>query len=133
MRYFLDTCTWIWLQNNPERLSQSTLTLLGEAKNELFLSVASVWEISIKSFAGNLRPPVPLEDLGKYMVDRLQMQSITAMAISVSHAVRAASLPMHHKDPFDRMIIAQAELEKATIVTNDDKFSQYEIPILWAG
>ena len=131
MKYLLDTCAWIFLQTAPEKLGQSTLRLIEDTNNELLLSVASVWELSIKTFSGNLTPPVPLDHFDDYLIKRLQTQNIATLGISVKHAVRAASLPFHHKDPFDRMIIAQSELEDAVIVTNDETFSRYGVVVIW--
>lgn len=131
MKYLLDTCAWIFLQTAPEKLGQATLRLIEETNNELLLSVASVWELSIKIFSGNLTPPVPLDQFDDYLLKRLQTQNIATLGISVKHAVRASSLPFHHKDPFDRMIIAQSELEDAVIVTNDETFSRYGVTVIW--
>lgn len=131
MKYLLDTCAWIFLQTAPEKLGQSTLRLIEDTNNELLLSVASVWELSIKIFSRNLTPPVPLDQFDDYLLKRLQTQNISTLGISVKHAVRAASLPFHHKDPFDRMIIAQSELEDAVIVTNDETFSRYGVAVIW--
>lgn len=131
MKYLLDTCAWIWLQDSPEKLGYATLRLLEDTNNELLLSVASVWELSIKTFSGNLIPPVPLEQFGDYLLKRLQTQRIGTLNISVTHTLRAASLPLHHKDPFDRMIIAQSEVEHAVVVTNDEIFSRYGVAVRW--
>jgi PIN domain nuclease of toxin-antitoxin system len=130
VRYLLDTCAWLWLQHEPSRFDPDVLELLQEPNNEICLSVASVWEIALKASAGNLRIPVPLEELSSFLASRLDEQRIAILAITMPHAVRAPLLPAHHKDIFDRIIIAQAEIESATIITNDTVFESYSVSVV---
>jgi PIN domain nuclease of toxin-antitoxin system len=126
MRYLIDTPCWLWLQSFPEKLSASTLALLANPQHELLLSAASVWEIAIKCALGKLVLPLPPEE---YVPLRMQQSATSPLPITQLHALRAASLPRHHDDPFDRLLIAQAKSEEIAIVTLDPAFHAYEVAI----
>jgi len=108
----------------PEKLSPATRALLENADHELYLSAASAWEIAIKSGLGRLRLPEPPEH---YIPSRLVLTGVLTLRIDCGHAARVASLPPHHKDPFDRLLIAQAQLEHLAILTADREFEAYDI------
>lgn len=129
MRLLLDTHCWLWLQNEPERLSPRSLELAGSPENEILLSAASSWEIAIKYALGRLQLPVPPET---YVPDRMVSSGVTPLRIEHTHVLRTASLPPHHKDPFDRVLIAQAQLEGLTVMTLDRLFEPYDVEIHWA-
>lgn len=97
-------------------------------QNPVYFSVASAWEISIKYKLGQVRLPDPPD---RYVPDRIARYNLVAIDISLSHAIRAGALQLHHKDPFDRMLIAQAEIEGLTIATPDSAFSPYGVPLIW--
>lgn len=127
MRLLLDTHAFLWMHMTPERLSSRTRMLLIDSETELVLSVVVPWEIGIKVAKKQLTLPEPLED---FMLGAMQFAPMTALRIELRHAVESASLPLHHGDPFDRMLIAQARIEELTLVTVDRRFSRYEVQLL---
>lgn len=127
MRLLLDTCCWLWWLNDTDKLSKQQLKAIIDRRNQLFLSVASIWELSIKVNNKKLAIPQPLNKL----VEReCPIDNISLLNIKPIHAIKAGDLPLHHKDPFDRMIIAQAKLEDLIIVTSDSIFQQYDVAVL---
>lgn len=113
----------------PKRLSGQTQALIQDPANELFLSAASSWEIAIKHALGKLPLPVPPLE---YVLDRMESTGTSPLPIQHSHALQAGALPRHHADPFDRLLIAQAQLEDLAILTADSQFEAYEVELLWA-
>ncbi len=128
MRILLDTHCWLWWITTLEKLSPTAQQLIMDGHNEVFLSAASSWEIAIKYSLGRL--PLP-EAPEKFVPPRLTRDAITPLPISHSHALRVASLPLHHRDPFDRLLISQAQLEQLTIMTVDKQFEAYEVELIW--
>ena len=122
--YVLDTHVWLWLQSTPERLRDKVVDLLADRANTLLLSAASSWEIAIKYRLGKL--PLP-EPPAEYVPERMRLSGVTALPVEHAHALRVADLPEHHGDPFDRLIIAQAQLLNVPIVTADGQFGAYEV------
>jgi PIN domain nuclease of toxin-antitoxin system len=139
VKLLLDTQCWLWWFAQPERLSEEAITHIADETNELWFSVASIWEISIKvaiSYAGrNAIAKLPLpEPPDSYISSRMRQLGMRSLEITATHALRAASLPLHHRDPFDRMLIAQAQLEDITLVSADAIFRQYnDVAIVWAA
>lgn len=127
MKLLLDTHVWLWLQHAPERLGPA-LPLAEDPGNELLLSAASAWEIAIKWQLGKLPLPVPPAD---YLPDRMSSSGVTALPITATHAVGVAALPAHHRDPFDRMLVAQASAESAVLVTGDRALAPYDVDVRW--
>lgn len=111
------------------RLSSRSQALLVDSENELFLSAASAWEIAIKYALGKLPLPMPPAD---YVLSRMESSGTSALPVLHSHALYVAKLPRHHNDPFDRLLIAQAQIETLSILTADGQFEAYEVEILWA-
>ncbi len=111
----------------PERFSPDGRARLIAPEHELYLSAASAWEIAIKSSLGRLRLPV---DPAAYIRTRLFQSQTVPLAITHEHALRVADLPIHHRDPFDRLLIAQAQLEGLAIMTSDVHFSAYDVEVL---
>lgn len=109
-----------------ERFSVEVAALLENPANDLLLSAASSWEIAIKYSLGKLMLPAPP---AKYVPEQIARTGVTPLPVEHSHALRVAELPSHHRDPFDRLLIAQAELEGATLLTADRQFAPYGIPI----
>ena len=130
MKLLLDTQVWLWSLAEPERLNDQAQTLLADLHNQLYLSSASVWEISIKAALGKLPLPEPPTT---YVTSRMKSQGILALDITYSHALEVFSLPTHHRDPFDRMLIAQSLVEKLPILTADPLFKVYDVEIVWSG
>lgn len=130
MRVLLDTEAWLWGLLAPDRLGTRAQELIEGQRYPLFLSAASSWEIAIKVGLGKLRLPEPAE---RYVPSRLADQGIEALPIQHSHALHVASLPRHHSDPFDRLLVAQAQLERMAILSADPVFTSYGVQTIWAG
>ena len=125
MNLLLDTHALIWaLENNPT-LSHAARDAIVDGHNLVFVSAASVWEISIKRTLGKLKAPANV-------IEEVDLHRFTPLGISLEHADLAGQLPAMHQDPFDRMLIAQATLEKLTIVTRDENIKRYNVACLTA-
>ena len=129
MRLLLDTQCWLWMHAAPERLGTRARKIVADPRNELVLSAASAWEIAIKCSLGKLRLPEPA---GEYVTSRVASGHIRSLPIEHAHALRVADLPPHHRDPFDRLLIAQGQIEDLTILTADEQFRAYDVKILRA-
>jgi len=127
VKLLLDTQCWLWMQVAPERFSTETLALVQDDANELLLSVASCWEIAIKYALGKLPLPAPPE---QYVPDRMRSSGVDALAVRVEHALRVANLPLHHRDPFDRLLVAQAQIERVPLLTADPRLALYDVNLL---
>jgi len=127
MRILLDTQVFLWLQAEPERLSRRTLGLLADRGNALFLSSASAWEIAIKHALGKLRLP---QSPGQYVPRRMAQSGILGLPIQLSHALRIEALPPHHREPFDRMLVAQAQIERMSLLSADPQLAAYDVRLL---
>ena len=129
MKVLLDTHVFLWwITNDLPRLSDRAQEIFRDGGNTLFLSAASVWEISIKAQLGKITLP---DKPSKFFTNQLAKNAILALPIHVSHAIHVYSLPIYHQDPFDRMLIAQSQLEKLPIMTVDQQISRYDVEILW--
>jgi PIN domain nuclease of toxin-antitoxin system len=120
----LDTHVFLWWRADPGRLSSEVRARIGMA-DVVFISVASAWEAAIKASLGRLEIPDTIEA-------GVLASGFEKLSILFSHAERAGSLPLHHRDPFDRMLVAQAQSENLTLVTHDRLLEPYEVEILWA-
>jgi PIN domain nuclease of toxin-antitoxin system len=127
MKLLLDTHIFIWWADQPEKLSPSALSALEDEANELLLSVASVWEMQIKIQLGKLKLSLPLKELVK---NQQETNDLTVSPVALAHVLALDSLPFHHKDPFDRLLIAQSISEGLTVVTADSQFSAYSVKLL---
>jgi len=124
----LDTHTLLWWISDDPALSQVARSFVADAKNTVVVSAASAWEIAIKARLGRLRlPPDLLSDFSRYV----EREGFAMLPISAEHAVRAGLLPGAHKDPFDRMLVAQAQAENAPIVSNERIFDSYGVRRIW--
>jgi len=128
MRLLLDTHTFIWAATLDERLSSKARELLLDSDNELFLSTASIWEMSIKSSIGKLILQQPIEQI---INEQIQINGLKILNIESAHALAVASLPWHHRDPFDRLLISQSKLERLTILGRDSVMGAYDIEWIW--
>jgi len=127
MKLLLDTHVFIWWASAPERLSATILAALEDENNDLLLSVASVWEMQIKSQLGKLKLNASLGDV----IDNQQSTNdVQPLSVELTHVLRLNDLPLHHKDPFDRLLMAQGIVEEATLVSMDSRFSTYSIQLL---
>lgn len=113
-----------------ERTSEKARSVFADLGNDIFLSAASSLEIAIKSAAGKLQLPEPP---GSYVPRRMADQGLRPLPVSHQHALAVFALPPHHRDPFDRLLIAQANLEDMILITADRMFQRYPVQILWAG
>ena len=128
MRGLLDTHTFIWWDSTPSKLSAAALSFLQNRANTILLSVASVWEILIKVRAGKLALPDPS---GPYLVKKLAESRIEVLPIKLDHVLRIESLPVYHRDPFDRILIAQSLEEELPLITADPVFERYRVDLIW--
>ena len=130
MRYLLDTHALIWFLGGDPQLSAHARQLIEDEENELFISVASLWEIAIKVSLGKLSLGAPFETL---FPAQLESNSIAVLSITIDHLHTVRVLPFHHRDPFDRLIIAQAQAEAMPVISTDAVFDSYSIPREWLG
>ncbi len=127
MRLLMDTHALLWHFVGGSMLSQTAGNALNNRDNQLFISSASLWEISIKVGLGKLELLYPVEE----MVAGYVRTGSILLPVLPGHAMAAGSLPWHHRDPFDRVLIIQARLEKLTIVSRDELFDPYEVTCIW--
>ena len=127
MRVLLDTHALIWWISDSRRLTAAARAVIADDSTEVYVSAASVWEIGIKTQLGKLADPVVAPDLPGQVRD----QGFAGLDITLSHAQRASMLPPHHRDPFDRMLIAQAVAEGVPIVSGDAAFDVYAVRRIW--
>jgi PIN domain nuclease of toxin-antitoxin system len=120
----LDTHALLWSVGDAERLSPVVQDALGARAMPAYVSAASIWEITIKRASGKLKVP---DDF----LDKVAAAKFAELRITFGHALLAGALPPHHADPFDRMIVAQAQSEGLTVVTSDERISDYDVPLLW--
>jgi PIN domain nuclease of toxin-antitoxin system len=130
VRYLLDTGVWLWTLDSVDRLNKKAVELLADGTQDLYFSAASSWEISIKMKIGKLKLP---GSPATYVPKRLSAQSIQSLAISQKHALAVYDLPMHHADPFDRLLVAQARTEGMVLLTADAIFREYKVDLFWCG
>jgi len=128
MKCLLDTHAFIWLITDDERLSAKARSTILDSRTTLYLSSASIWEMVIKAGIGKLKLPAHPETFVQKQMATTQIQELP---ISFKHAFHLQHLPGHHKDPFDRMLVAQALAEKLTILTIDPLIAQYSAKTLW--
>lgn len=128
MRILADTHTFLWFVTDAPQLSVKAKTLLEAPDTERFFSLASVWEIAIKTSLGKLTLRKPLEE---FPPEQLAANRFTLLNIATEHALRVASLLWHHRDPFDRMLVAQCLTENLPLVSSDDTLDAYGIKRLW--
>lgn len=125
----LDTHVFLWWITDSPYLSEHTREIVGNSDNRLFLSSASGWEIAIKAALGKIT--VKTDDLYSFLSEQLEINSITPLPVQMNHALYVCKLPLLHRDPFDRMLIAQAQLENMPIVTGDRQIAQYYVETIW--
>ncbi len=130
MKYLLDTTVWLWSVGDTHRIGRSGLEVLSNGKEDIYLSAASSWEVAIKAKLGKFQLP---EAPGSYVRTRMAAQGIYPLAVTQNHTLAVYDLPLHHQDPFDRLLIAQAILEDMTILTSDRIFGKYPVETLWCG
>ena len=127
MKALLDAHTFLWAIAGDDRLSRRAAEVFA-GPSDLWLSVASIWEILIKVQIGKIPLPIPT---GPYIVKKLVENRIETLAVSRDHVLRVETLPMHHNDPFDRILIAQSLEEDIPVITADRIFSRYSVELIW--
>jgi PIN domain nuclease of toxin-antitoxin system len=125
----LDTHVWLWMLGDPGRIRPELEGELRDGRTRLLLSAASSWEIAIKWAAGRLSLPEPP---ATYVPSRMQRTSVEPLAVTHAHALQVATLARHHRDPFDRLLVAQAQLEGVSLVTVDRAFDDYDVATIRA-
>ncbi len=128
MRAILDTHAFLWWVLDIPRLSAGARSMLADGANEFLFSAASAYELTIKAQSGRLTLPEPADS---YVPSRLVANAFEPMPIELAHAMRAGMLPSIHRDPFDRMLVAQAQIEGLPILTADPAISRYDVETIW--
>ena len=130
MKYLLDTGIWFWSIASEERINRVGREILRNSQVEIYLSAATSWELTIKARLGKLHlPSPPAQCIPTFMA----RQGLRSLPITHIHAVKVYDLPAHHRDPFDRLIIAQAMAEEMVVLTSDRVFKKYPVEIVWCG
>jgi PIN domain nuclease of toxin-antitoxin system len=130
MRFLLDTGVWLWSVGEVGRINKSTRDLLVDPAHEIYFSAVSAWEIAIKTANGKLQFPESPHIVVPRETARLGLRPLP---VNQAHALATYDLPLHHRDPFDRLLIAQALTEALTLITSDREMRRYPARILWAG
>ncbi|MFY9861134.1 MAG: type II toxin-antitoxin system VapC family toxin [Candidatus Cybelea sp.] len=120
----LDTHVWLWMALQPQRLGEASRSMIADRANSLFLSIASTWEIVVKQARGKLELPT---DVATYLRSRLPRSGATLLDVSLDHVFALDSIPDRHRDPFDRMLVAQALVEGMKLVSADPRILAYPI------
>lgn len=128
MRALLDTHAFLWWVLDDPKLSATARSIIADASNTILFSLASAWEMSIKIGLGRLTLPEPAAG---FVAEQIRINGFQPLAISLEHSFHTAELPHHHRDPFDRMLIAQARVEQIPILSRDPAFADYEVEVLW--
>jgi PIN domain nuclease of toxin-antitoxin system len=128
MKALLDTHAFLWWVTDQPRISQRVRGIIENGHNEIFVSAASGWEIIIKFQLGRLLLP---EDPEGYLMEQIRRNAFQVLPIRMYHSLRLLALPSLHKDPFDRMLVAQAQFEKLPILTSDKQIACYPVEVIW--
>lgn len=128
MNLLLDTQAFLWLDSDPAKLSSNATRACADSNNTLWLSTASAWEMQIKITLGKLRLRRPLAET---IASHQATNGLQILAVQLAHALELGNLPSHHKDPFDRLLIAQTKQENWEIVTSDPEFKSYPVRVIW--
>ena len=128
MKLLLDTHALIWWVINTAQLSPQALSLMLDRRNEIFLSLVSIWEMQLKIQIGKLQLPLPLSQI---VEEQQRLNGLQLLSITPEHIYALNQLPFHHKDPFDRLLIAQAMTENLPLLSADTVFPAYPVQIIW--
>jgi PIN domain nuclease of toxin-antitoxin system len=128
VRYLLDTHTFLWLASDDPRLSSRAREVFLNEESEILLSIASVWELAIKASLGRLAFMLPLPQFIEQQIDAMGLQ---LLPIALQHVLAVETLPFHHRDPFDRLLIAQSTCERAVVLGTDEAFDAYGVERVW--
>ena len=128
MKYLLDTHIFLWWNLGTSQLSERVVNIISDGNNEIFLSAVSAWEIAIKVAKKRLTLP---EEPMLFVPSRMQLHGFQPLPIQIHHATRVYELPMQHTDPFDRLLIAQCQLESLPLISKDEDIKQYDVEVVW--
>lgn len=128
MQVLLDTHSFLWWIGDDHQLSDKARSTIEDSSNQIFLSAASGWEIAIKTQLGKLTLPHSPE---VFVSEQLQLNGFQPLSVSLSHSLHTASLPAIHRDPFDRILVAQSQVEKMAIITSDPLIQRYKVNTIW--
>jgi PIN domain nuclease of toxin-antitoxin system len=128
LRVLLDTHAFLWWIGDDPRLSERAREVLSDGDNDLVFSAASGWEIAIKARLGRLHVP---GDLNTYLFRQLTENYTSVLPVHLSHALRVHALPDHHRDPFDRLLVAQAIVEEIPLLSADPRIARYPVEVVW--
>jgi PIN domain nuclease of toxin-antitoxin system len=130
VKYLLDSVIWLWSIDAVEKINEDCRGIMENGRAEIYFSAASAWELSIKARLGKLRlPGPPAQCIPAFMAK----QGLRPLPVTHLHALKVYDLPLHHPDPFDRLIIAQAITEEMTVLTSDRDFRKYAVDVVWSG
>jgi PIN domain nuclease of toxin-antitoxin system len=130
MRFLIDTHCWLWAITSPERLKPLAMDLIESKDNTVVFSAGSAAEIAVKFSIGKLLLPEPPET---FVGSRMVSLAMVPLPIQINHALRVGVLPLLHRDPFDRLLVAQSQIERLPLMTADETIAEYDIDIIWAG
>jgi PIN domain nuclease of toxin-antitoxin system len=130
VKYLLDSVIWLWSIDSVEKINEACREILENGREEVYFSAASAWELSIKARLGKLNLPAPP---GQCIPAFIARQGLRPLPVTHLHAVKVYDLPLHHEDPFDRLIIAQAIVEQMTVLTSDRAFRKYPVNVMLCG
>ena len=128
MRYLLDTHVFLWWNLGDSQLSDNVTAIISDGNNEIFLSAVSAWEIAIKVAKKRLTIP---EEPVRFVPSRMQLHGFQPLPIQIHHATRIYELPIYHTDPFDRLLIAQSQIESMPLISVDADIRRYEVEVIW--
>jgi PIN domain nuclease of toxin-antitoxin system len=129
LRALLDTHVFLWWITDDPQLPQNIIDIIADGNNELYFSAAGCWEIAIKAQLGKISLP---DRADTFISDQLNLNGIQSLPILSSHALNVFKLPAHHRDPFDRILVSQAQLEDIPIITSDTLIALYNVKSIWA-
>jgi PIN domain nuclease of toxin-antitoxin system len=128
MRYLLDTHMFLWWNLGHPQLSKKVIDIISDGSNQIFLSAVSAWEIAIKVAKKRLTIP---EEPALFVPSRMQLHGFLPLPVQIHHATRVYELPIQHADPFDRLLIAQSQIESMPLISTDAEIKKYEIDVVW--
>ena len=128
MKLLIDTHVFLWLRNSPDKIPNNVLQLYQNSSQDVFLSMTSIWEMQIKNQLGKLDLDLPL---GELVEQQCLKNGLQILNIEANHIYALQNLPFHHNDPFDRLIISQAQIESLKLVSADIMFENYDVDLIW--
>ncbi len=128
MKLLIDTHVFLWLRSEPHRLSPRVLSAYQDTSNRIYLSIVSVWEMQIKHQLGKLRLDIPLKEL---IEEQCNANTLEILPFGLNHIFELQNLPLHHKDPFDRLLIVQSRVENIRLASSDSMFNLYSVSLFW--